>query len=108
MMFGGPADEASSLRLVAMARDGGINFIDTADVYGNGKSEEIVGKAIRRERHRWVVATKVNGVMGDGPNERGSSRKWILEAARRSLARLGTDYIDIYYLHREDIETPLA
>ena len=107
MMFGGPADEAQSQRMIAAARDAGINFIDTADVYNGGKSEEVVGRAIRNERDQWVVATKLNGVMGPGPNQRGSSRKWIFEAARRSLARLGTDYIDVYYLHREDLETPL-
>jgi aryl-alcohol dehydrogenase (NADP+) len=90
-----------------MARDAGINFIDTADVYSGGKSEEVVGHAIRGERDRWVVATKLNGIMGEGPNQRGSSRKWIFEAARSSLHRLGTDYIDVYYLHREDLETPL-
>ena len=107
MMFGGPASEADSQRMIAAARDAGINFIDTADVYNGGKSEEVVGRAIRNERDRWVIATKLNGTMGEGPNQRGSSRKWIFEAARRSLARLGTDYIDIYYLHREDLETPL-
>ena len=107
MMFGGAADAASSQRIIGKARDAGINFIDTADVYNGGRSEEVVGQSIRAERDRWVVATKVNGIMGSGPNERGSSRKWILEAARRSLVRLGTDYIDIYYLHREDLETPL-
>ena len=107
MMFGGPADEAQSQRMIAAARDAGINFIDTADVYNGGQSEEVVGRAIRNERDHWVVATKLNGIMGPGPNQRGSSRKWIFEAARRSLARLGTDYIDVYYLHREDLETPL-
>src|SRR5260370_11623367 len=107
MMFGGPADEAASQRMIAAARDAGINFIDTADVYNGGKSEEVVGRAIRGERDRWVIATKLNGIMGPGPNQRGSSRKWIFEAARGSLARLGTDYIDVYYLHREDLETPL-
>jgi aryl-alcohol dehydrogenase (NADP+) len=107
MMFGGPADEADSQRMIAVARDAGINFIDTADVYNGGRSEEVVGRAIRAERDQWVVATKLNGIMGSGPNQRGSSRKWIFEAARRSLARLGTDYIDVYYLHREDLETPL-
>ena len=107
MMFGGPADEANSQRMIAAARDAGINFIDTADVYNGGQSEEVVGRAIRNERDHWVVATKLNGIMGPGPNQRGSSRKWIFEAARRSLARLGTDYIDVYYLHREDLETPL-
>ncbi len=108
MMFGGAADEASSLRIIAAARDAGINFIDTADVYNAGRSEEVLGRAVRAERHRWVIATKLNGIMGPGPNERGSSRKWIMEAAARSLKRLGTDYIDVYYLHREDVETPLA
>ena len=107
MMFGGPADEADSQRMISAARDAGINFIDTADVYNGGKSEEVVGRPISGERERWVVATKLNGVMGSGPNQRGSSRKWIFEAVRRSLSRLGTDYIDIYYLHREDLETPL-
>jgi aryl-alcohol dehydrogenase-like predicted oxidoreductase len=63
---------------------------------------------VRAERHRWVIATKLNGIMGEGPNERGSSRKWIMEAVHRSLKRLGTDYIDIQYLHREDMETPLG
>jgi aryl-alcohol dehydrogenase-like predicted oxidoreductase len=107
MMFGGPADDVASQRMIARARDAGVNFIDTADVYNNGRSEEVVGKAVRADRGRWVIATKVNGIVGPDPNERGSSRKWILEALRRSLARLGTDYIDIYYLHREDLETPL-
>jgi aryl-alcohol dehydrogenase-like predicted oxidoreductase len=107
MMFGGPANEAESQRMIAAARDAGINFIDTADVYNGGKSEEVVGRAVRAERDHWVVATKLNGIMGPGPNQRGSSRKWIFEAARLSLARLGTDYIDVYYLHREDLETPL-
>jgi aryl-alcohol dehydrogenase-like predicted oxidoreductase len=107
MMFGGPADEATSMRLIAMARDAGVNFIDTANTYNNGRSEEVVGRAIRNERSRWILATKVNGVMGDGPNERGSSRPAIMEQVKRSLTRLATDYIDIYYLHREDLEVPL-
>jgi len=108
MNFGGPTDEAESLRLIGISAEAGINFIDTANVYTGGRSEEIVGKAIRGDRHRWVLATKVNGAFGDGPNDRGSSRKAIMEAAHRSLARLGTDYIDVYYLHREDRVTPLA
>jgi len=107
MMFGGPADEAASRRLVEVARDAGINFIDTANTYNAGKSEEVVGRAIRGDRHRWVLATKVNGVMGGGPNERGSSRLAIMQQVKHSLARLGTDYIDIYYLHREDFQVPL-
>lgn len=108
MNFGGPTDEKESERLVGLSRDAGITFIDTANTYNDGRSEETVGRAIRADRHRWVLATKANGVFGTGANERGSSRKAIMEAAKRSLARLGTDYIDVYYLHREDLETPLA
>src|SRR5262245_60055727 len=107
MMFGGPADEAASQRMIAAARDAGLNFIDTADVYNGGRSEEVVGRAVKSERSRWIIATKLNGIMGPEPNQRGSSRKWIFEAAQMSLKRLGTDHIDIYYLHREDLETPL-
>jgi aryl-alcohol dehydrogenase (NADP+) len=107
MMFGGPADKAESQRMIGQARDAGINFIDTADVYNGGRSEEVVGHAVKGDRDRWVIATKLNGIMGQGPNQRGSSRKWIFEAARSSLRRLGTDYIDVYYLHREDLEVPL-
>ncbi len=108
MNFGGPTDAADAARLIAISRDTGVNFIDTANVYTAGRSEEIVGAAIHADRHRWVLATKVNGVTGDGPNERGSSRKAIMDAAHASLKRLNTDYIDVYYLHREDLHTPLA
>jgi aryl-alcohol dehydrogenase-like predicted oxidoreductase len=108
MMFGGQADETTSGRIIAKARDAGINFIDTADVYNAGASEEVVGRAIGPERDRWVLATKLGNPMGPSPNERGLSRKWAMQAAEASLKRLGTDYIDIYYLHREDHETPLA
>ncbi len=107
MMFGGRSDEATSRRIIASARDAGLNFIDTADVYNTGRSEEITGEAIKGERDWWVLATKVCNPMGDGPNQRGLSRKWILEAAESSLRRLGCDHIDIYYLHKEDLETPL-
>src|SRR5262245_55607387 len=93
MMFGGPADEAASQRMIAAARAAGINFIDTADVYNGGRSEEVVGRAVKGERDRWVIATKLNGIMGPEPNQRGSSRKWIFEAAHKSLMRLGTDYV---------------
>src|SRR5207244_10422933 len=93
--------------IIAAAGEAGSNFIDTADVYNKGGSEEVVGRAIAAERHRWIIATKVNGIMGEGPNARGSSRRWIMEAVTGSLRRLGTDYLDIYYLHREDKETPL-
>ena len=82
-----------------------MNFLDTADVYNEGRSEEVVGRAITAERDKWVVATKVRNAMGAGPNERGLSRKWVMQAAEASLRRLGTDYIDIYYLHKEDHST---
>jgi aryl-alcohol dehydrogenase (NADP+) len=108
MMFGGATDEPTSARIVAKARDQGVNFLDTADQYNNGKSEEVLGRAIARERDRWVVATKLANPMGPGPNEVGLSRKWVMQAAEASLKRLGTDYIDVYYLHKEDHVTPLA
>ena len=107
MMFGGQTDEPTSGRIIAAAREAGINFIDTADVYNEGRSEEVTGRAIRPERHYWVLATKVANPMGPGPNEHGLSRRWIIEAAEASLRRLGADHIDLYYLHREDHATPL-
>src|SRR5215218_8944559 len=107
MMFGGPSDEATSKRIVAKARDAGINFIDTADAYSAGNSEQVVGRAISNSRHSWVLATKLANAMGDDPNRGGLSRRWVLQATDESLKRLGTDYIDIYYLHKEDHSTPL-
>ncbi|HYG91131.1 MAG TPA: aldo/keto reductase [Azospirillum sp.] len=107
MMFGGPTDEATAVRIIGHAAESGINFIDTADVYNDGRSEEIVGRAVRAERERWVVATKVGNAMGKGPNRRGLSRRWLNLACDASLARLGTDWIDLYYLHREDPDTAL-
>src|SRR3954449_5700187 len=107
MMFGGPTDEATSARIIARARDAGINFIDTADAYNKGGSEEVVGRAIAGERNRWILATKLANPMGDDPNRAGLSRRWVLQAAEESLKRLGTDTIDIYYLHKEDPSTPL-
>ncbi|WP_293868701.1 aldo/keto reductase [uncultured Alsobacter sp.] len=107
MMFGGPADEATSQRIVARAREVGVNFIDTADPYTEGRSEEVVGRAVRPNRYEWVVATKLANPTGPGPNGRGLSRKWVMEAAEASLRRMATDYIDIYYLHKEDHDTPL-
>jgi len=108
MMFGGRTDEAASARIIAKGREAGVNFIDTADVYNAGASEQVVGRAIAADRDKWVLATKLGNVMGRSPNERGLSRKWTVQAAEASLKRLGTDYIDIYYLHREDHATPLA
>ncbi len=107
MMFGGPTDEADSARIIARARDAGINFIDTADGYNEGRSEEVVGRAIRAERAHWVLATKLCNPMGPGPNQRGLSRRWIFEACDASLARLGAEWIDVLYLHKEDHDTPL-
>ncbi|MBR0830764.1 aldo/keto reductase [Bradyrhizobium manausense] len=111
MMFGGPTDEATSVRIIAKAREAGVNFIDTADAYSNGGSEEVVGRAIADNRRAWVLATKLanpmNNDMGNDPNRSGLSRRWVLQAADESLKRLGTDAIDIYYLHKEDHSTPL-
>src|SRR3981081_2163829 len=136
MMFGawGNTDHEESIRIIHSALDAGINFVDTADVYSRGESEEIVGKALagrgaqgvrshtgtRAEgcwrgeseemvgkalagrRDQVVLATKVHGAMGEGPNERGNSRRWIVQECEASLRRLGTDWIDLYQVHRWD------
>ncbi|RQZ15217.1 aldo/keto reductase [Burkholderia sp. Bp9031] len=109
MMFGGETDEATSARIIDKAFDQGVNFIDTADVYHAGRSEEIVGRAIARHRDSWVVATKFGYPAGPaaGPNRQGQSRKWIYESVDASLKRLGTDYIDILYFHRTLTDAPL-
>src|SRR5919204_5789834 len=95
MMFGGPTDEATSGRIVAKAREAGVNFIDSADAYNGGRSEEVAGRAISNQRDQWVLATKLANPMGQGPNAGGLSRKWIMRAVDASLRRLGTDYVDI-------------
>ncbi|WP_420132528.1 aldo/keto reductase [Rhodopseudomonas sp.] len=107
MMFGGATDEPTSARIIDKARDAGINFIDTADMYSTGVSEKVVGRAIATHRDHWVLATKLANQFGDGPNRGGLSRRWVIQAADASLKRLGTDWIDIYYLHKEDHTTPL-
>ena len=107
MDFGEGAGERTAGRIVAMAREAGVNFIDTADVNAGGLSERIVGRALRRDRDRWVLATKSGNSMGSGPNQTGMGRKWIMEAIDGSLRRLGTDYVDIYYLDIDDGVTPL-
>lgn len=107
MMFGGETDEATSTRIIDKAYDQGVNFIDTADVYHAGRSEEIVGRAIAPHRDHWVVATKFGYPIAQGPNEQGQSRKWIMQSVDASLKRLGTDYIDILYFHRALTEVPL-
>lgn len=107
MNFGGPTDEATAQRIVAQAREAGVNFIDSADTYCGGRAEEITGRAIANARDQWVLATKCGNPTGVGPNGGGLSRKWVFDAVERSLRRLGTDYIDIQYLHKEDQTTPL-
>jgi aryl-alcohol dehydrogenase-like predicted oxidoreductase len=110
MMFGawGNEDHDDSIRIIHRALDAGINFIDTADVYSRGESEEIVGKALAGGRRENVVlATKVHGSMGDDPNEYGNSRRWIMREVENSLRRLGTDWIDLYQIHRPEEDTDI-
>src|SRR6185312_10984732 len=107
MQFGARTSEADAKRMCDAALARGVNFLDTADVYGKGLSEQICGRAIAGKRHAWIVATKLGNPMGEGPYKRGLSRRWIMEAAHASLKRLGTDFVDILYLHREDFTTPL-
>jgi len=107
MMFGswGNPDHDESIRIIHAALDAGINFIDTADVYGAGESEEIVGKALAGRRDDVVLATKFHNPMGEDLNQRGNSRRWIMRAVEDSLRRLGTDWIDVYQVHRPDPST---
>src|SRR5215210_7047629 len=109
MMFGawGNPDRDESIRIIHRALDAGINFVDTADVYSAGESEEIVGKALRGRRDDVVLATKVHGRMGEGPNRSGNSRRWILQEVDASLRRLGTDWIDLYQIHRPEDDTDI-
>ncbi len=109
MMFGGiaNADHDDCIRIVHKALDFGINFVDTADRYSNGESEEIVGKALKGRRQNVVLATKVHGAMGDDPNHQGSSRRWITQAVEASLRRLQTDHIDLYQMHRPSPDTDI-
>jgi aryl-alcohol dehydrogenase-like predicted oxidoreductase len=104
MMFGaiGNPDHEDSIRIIHKALDAGINFIDTADMYSHGESEEIVGKALKGRRDNVVLATKVWGPMGDDPNRRGNSRRWIISEVENSLRRLQTDHVDLYQVHRPD------
>src|SRR6201994_1260285 len=109
MMFGsiGNADRADSIRVIHAALGQGINFVDTADMYSAGESEEIVGQAIAGRRDDIVLATKFHLPMGDDPNRSGSSRRWIMKAAEDSLRRLGTDHIDLYQAHRPSATTDI-
>ncbi len=107
MMFGGATTEADAARIIDRAREGGVNFIDTADVYTGGESERITGRAIAAHRDWWVLATKLANATGDGPNAAGLSRRYAFIAVEASLRRLGVEAIDILYLHKEDHTTPL-
>jgi aryl-alcohol dehydrogenase-like predicted oxidoreductase len=107
MMFGawGNTDHDDSIKIIHRALDAGINFVDTADVYAQGESEEIVGKALHGRRDDVVLATKAHAPMGDDPNHRGNSRRWLVQEVENSLRRLQTDHIDLYQIHRPDPET---
>lgn len=105
--FGWWADEATSISVINHALDMGVTFIDTADMYKAGESEEFVGKAVKDRRSQVIIATKFGAAMGQGPNERGGSRYYIMRAVDASLRRLQTDYIDLYYLHVPDTSTPI-
>jgi len=107
MTFGGQADEATSIKIMDYAYDHGVNFFDTANAYTKGNSEVIVGKGLKKRRDQIILATKVFVRMGDGINDAGLSRHQIIKQAEASLKRLDTDYIDIYYLHQPDYDTPL-
>src|SRR3984893_5894004 len=109
MMFGavGNPDHDESIRIIHKALDAGINFVDTADAYSGGESEEIVGKALKGRRDDVVLATKLHLPMGDDPNQRGNSRRWIMTEVENSLRRLRTDHIDLYQLHRPDPDTDI-
>lgn len=108
MTFGGEADEAAAAAIVARARDAGVNFIDTADVYNDGRSEELVGRLVRGWRDEVVLATKAYYPTGPGPNSRGTSRYHLARAVEASLKRLGTDRIDVYYLHHFDDQAEIG
>lgn len=105
--FGRDVDEATSIRVIRKAIDLGVNSVDSANVYVKGKSEEIIGKAVKGDRERFVLATKLGHAVGEGPNDSGLSRKHILWQLSVSLERLQTDYVDIYYMHTFDTMTPL-
>ena len=111
MMFGDQTDLAEARNIAAHAREHGVNFIDTADVYSLGKSEAMVGELLQGARHDWILATKVGNKMSPRPNESHYARSWMLRECDASLQRLGTDHIDLYYLHRDyngmDLEEPL-
>src|SRR3954451_21444792 len=109
MMFGaqGNPDHAESIRMIHKALDAGINFVDTADFYSRGESEEILGKAVKGRRDDVVLATKAHLPMGEDPNQQGNSRRWLVRALEDSLRRLGTDHVDLFQIHRPAEDTDL-
>lgn len=111
MMFADQTDEAAAADIMALAREREVNFVDTADVYTVGASERMLGKLVARDRHHWVLATKVGNAMSRSRNQSRYSRKWMMQEIDASLSRLGTDFVDIYYLHRDfeddSLEEPL-
>lgn len=111
MMFGNQTEIPEARNIIAHAREHGVNFIDTADVYSIGKSESMVGELLKHQRDEWILATKIGNKMSDKPNESQYSRTWMMRECEASLKRLDTDYIDIYYLHRDfngmDLSEPL-
>ena len=111
MMFADQTDLPEARRIVAHAKEHGVNFVDTADVYSTGGSETMLGELLKGSRHDWVLATKVGNKMSERPNESQYARAWVLRECEASLQRLGTDHVDIYYLHRDfngmDLEEPL-
>jgi aryl-alcohol dehydrogenase-like predicted oxidoreductase len=109
MMFGSWSnpDHDECVSMIRTAKDAGVNFLDTSDVYSYGESEEIIGHAVRHDRADWIIATKYSNPMGEGLNRSGASRRWIVGACEESLRRLGTDYIDVYIQHRPDTDTDI-
>jgi aryl-alcohol dehydrogenase-like predicted oxidoreductase len=107
MNYGDPVSEEESIKIIKGAMAAGVNFIDTSDLYAGGASEEIIGKALKGERHSAVIATKLCGRSGPGPNDVGLSRQHIMQTVEGSLRRLQTDYIDLYYAHTPDYDTPI-
>ena len=105
--FGWWADEPTSIAVINHAINNGVNFIDTADMYAQGNSEEFIGKAIKGKRGQVIIATKFGNPMGEGPNEKGGSRYYIMRAIDASLTRLQTDYVDLYQIHLPDLSTPI-
>ncbi|WP_141502030.1 aldo/keto reductase family protein [Paenibacillus luteus] len=108
LTYGGYVERENAVKSIETAYDLGVNFFDTANVYAKGEAEKVVGETLRAyPRESYVLATKVFGKIGDGPNDRGLSRKHVIESANASLKRLGLEYVDVFYSHRFDTETPL-